>query len=831
MAKDDQDIFANGNAPAEDGAGNRAEPDSAGFDDLFGGGEQTRELLETASGAPVEHKDYVADLEKELKSYENGSGKMAKLRIPLMYAALGAMAIMLVLILWNPVPKTSSAQSGNNPAPKRVTREALPDIAENETELAASAEQAVEEDAETDQPAEIEMPVSWQLAHESFVGGDYDQALKIYEKLRERLKPGDTDNLFRDLIDLQVALCHYYMDDADKVSKLFTNALQSRSPAIRAMSNYYLAFIDFKNENFLSAREHAYRSLALFHTLKDHFPAVIERDCYMLIGNALTRETISLSNSNTELPGQSWAEYMTPYHLPAMDKKGIEELLQKGIESMADAAMGPAIRERRESLGGGTFSAIALDCPVDEFIARYANYQGYGVSWHKTAEQFTNRPINLYLPKTIEQKIPEYAAGSAGLIVRSDTNNLTVYNPRTYVSLAFHKRMMVNESMAVWRHFLHRYPQDPRVANAHFGLAAVYSAGGQENVAIGEYKLVASRYSDSELAPYALLYSSRIKTDMKDYAGAREDLSNIVLQYPKARISDQAYLYLAQATMKSGIYGEAADLFAKVYNLNITRRAKARAAYGAAICNYETGQFGSAEAWFERCEKFYNDDPEIDKGELYYTLAKTKFALGKYEDATTAFRLALTGNLDRKQYANVILSWAQTMMSHGDYAEALNILAAPNEEDLTLEQSCEILKAQARIYREIDLPRRSAMLLNQKIEFLANAELRGELLVELARSYVAAGDTDRAEQEYLAALDDLSEGKYKLETTLELADLCIDTGRDEQAVDICSKLLATPLDQRNRKTALSILGTAYKNQKQYDKAAMAFAGVYNPANN
>ena len=54
----------------------------------------------------------------------------------------------------------------------------------------------------------------------------------------------------------------------------------------------------------------------------------------------------------------------------------------------------------------------------------------------------------------------------------------------------------------------------------------------QKNDAIAEYKLVANRFSQISSAPYALMNSSQLKAEIHDYQGAREDLKQLIQQYP-----------------------------------------------------------------------------------------------------------------------------------------------------------------------------------------------------------------------------------------------------------------------------------------------------------
>ena len=117
---------------------------------------------------------------------------------------------------------------------------------------------------------------------------------------------------------------------------------------------------------------------------------------------------------------------------------------------------------------------------------------------------------------------------------------------------------MLNEySIWLWRKLLLMYSDDNRVSNTHFMLGALQEQRGQTGEAISEYKLVANRYSKTPLAPSALLRSSRLKTSLRDYQGASRDLKQIIEQYSENELVGQAYLNLAETTMKAGMYEQA----------------------------------------------------------------------------------------------------------------------------------------------------------------------------------------------------------------------------------------------------------------------------------
>ena len=313
---------------------------------------------------------------------------------------------------------------------------------------------------------------------------------------------------------------------------------------------------------------------------------------------------------------------------------------------------------------------------------------------------------------------------------------------------------------------------------------------------------------------------------MKDYTGAREDLSELVLQYPDAQIADKAYLYLAEATQESGLYDEAGNIYRKVFDLNLTDEARSIAANGAAVCSYETGNFKDAEKWFTISLELLSEDTQIDLYKMYYLLAKTKFTLGKYRQATEAFKQSLAGDLSKEESAKIVLEWAETMTKRGDFTDALNMLENTPEKGLSQRQECSILMAKADLYCSIGLPHEAVNILRYRIEYLADIQLRSELKMKLGHSYIATGELKHAKDEFMSALAGL-DAKNALAANIEIAQISLELAEYQETVDICTSLLSSPMPDEIRRSTLAILGSAYKQQKEFEKAALAYAGIYN----
>jgi TolA-binding protein len=677
--------------------------------------------------------------------------------------------------------------------------------------------------------AALEKANSWQLAERLYNIGEYNQACYVFSKLSEKLTTNiPADEFLKDFFQLKMALCLQKTQTDENLSTLFTTALQSRSPVVRTLANYHLTFTELANKQYLNARTRIYRTLALLETLENRLSVTFEADCYFTLADALTRQILLLNNAPDTLPGQFWSDTLTIESVPQMSQDELRSFLQAAAEQLGEGAIAPRIQKRRHLGVGSQWSVICAGPPLEEMLSRFASAANLNVIWPNSDNDIRNKPVTMYLPTASEQLVTEVAAGTTGLIARFDGNNIVIRDPGFYDDLAEYKKMLTREAAAVWRRFLLKYRGDHRTPNAHYALGLVHDYGGETAAALGEYKFVSSGYPNNQLAPFALLNASKLKTNIHDYAGAREDLNEILIQYPDCKVVDQTSLYLAEATMAGGLYDDAVKMFQKVYNLDLNRESKCSAAYGLGKCFYDTQQHTEAVKWLTHAVKLTDNTADHRLRPAYFMLGKTHGAMGDYKNASGAFRNALDNSTRKTEYIEVTLELVRAEAKQQNFVVALNILESIPTSRLSQEYACEVLVAKAEILRSIDLCDTAVSLLRRKIEFIADSRIRAKLTFELAKCYVAIGDLRVARKKLTDALIDLGSGVLAQQANLLLAEVSMKLGENKQAKDVCLQLLARTGGDEIKSGAFDLLGQICTRLEQHDEAALAYAGIFNP---
>lgn len=677
----------------------------------------------------------------------------------------------------------------------------------------------------------LEQSVSLRTAELLYEAQDYFKACYVYNRLRDNLVTNELgDECLDNYLELKMALCLQKTQEQELMISLFGRAVESRSPVVRALAYYNLAYLQMHNKQYLQARTSAYRALALMESFETTMPETVEADCYFLAAEALTRYLLQIHNDREGLPGRLWSDTTPVVQVPLEDQISLKTFLTQGIRELNTGVVAPKIEFQPYREAGAQWSAICVEAPLEEVLWKYGSSTPVKMNWTKSDPSLRSRPVTLYFPVTSGIYLAEVAAGSTGLLWRYDGETAVLYDPEMYTDFDNHKEILVEETIAIWQRFLLRYRGDHRTPNAHFALGIMYTMENQIPTAMGEYKLISSQFPHNPLAPYALMNSSKLKTNLRDYDGARTDLNDLLIQYPECRLVDEASLYLAEATMEHGLYAEAEKMFEKVYKLNYAPKTRCRASYGLGKCAYEQGEYPKAQEWLTKAIDLTEASDDNRLGAAFYLLGRVCIEQKKYEQASMAFRAALDKKLSNDEYFQVTMKLIESTICEEHYVKAMELLESIPETKLSQEQTCDVMLVRSRILRDIDLTESAISLLRRKIEYIAEANLRARLSVELARCYLETGDLLVAEKELMDTIYDL-EGKQEIQQAIALlAEVVYRRGRLELAEELCLQILSRPeIDPEIRSDMFTLLGRMYQDQQRYDQAALAYAGIGNPA--
>ncbi len=710
--------------------------------------------------------------------------------------------------------------------------------AEDSTQVEGPTQSVQEQVQEPEPLFPPTQPLSLEVAHNFYLQKDYDKAYAVYNQLLQSLPAGAKVELLKDFLQLKIALCLRMAGYQDQANSLFKTLSQSLSPVIRVVANYNLSFAEVQKKQYLKARNRAYQTIAMVEAVdfdKD-WSLSLQRDCHFLIAESMTRNVLSLCDADMDLPDQLWSSFDEIDPFTNLDEAQLRVLLNSGSEQLTEGLLSPLIRRLEHQDIPPRWSVVAHGASVEELLVRFTANAGLDISWvhHKrpveepARDAIRKRPVSLYLPAATTQQAVEIAAGHVGLLARLDENGLVkICNPADYSSLAEHVSLLIQDTISLWRKFLLTFHNDQRIPNAHFALGLLHTQKGQLTNAIAEYKLVANHFSQTSLAPHALLNSSKLKANLHDYSGAREDLTQLVEQYPDTEFYGQACLNLADATKKAGLWNEAERLYRKVYYLGLSSELQIASALGAGRCSYEAQDYEAAARWLTQYLKLAKSRTDTDFYSAYFFLGKTNLALKKPEQACAAFKFALSGpagRLSREMYVETISALVETQIQLEHFVEALTLLENIHPWQFSKKESIELLLLKSKVFRFMNLPDKAINELGDIAEYLPDSQLKARVSFELANCYTAKGDLEFAHKMLTEILVSAAPGPLAYEVALVLAQVAFKLGQNSQTVSVCLQLLDSAASDRIKQEALKVLAAAYNLQKKYDNAALALLG-------
>jgi tetratricopeptide (TPR) repeat protein len=682
-------------------------------------------------------------------------------------------------------------------------------------------------------------PRSIEVARSFYMQGDYRKAYATYEQLRPALPA--SDQLLRDYLQLEMALCAKEAGDLAQASQMFASVSHSRSLAVRIMANHHLSLLEMQRKRFLRARNRAYNVIALIKAVDfdDDWTLSFESDCHFLVAECLSRRILSLGNTDANLPGDLWDRAnASPRPFDKFGGIELRRFLHSGSDKMDEALLEPKIRRLEYPHDLPRWSVISYGAPLEELLAKFAAVADLDIHWairgtsrlSSEEEAARQRAVTLCLPEATSRQVVLIAAGCAGLLAYVEDNpdklKVTIYDPTGYSSLDEYVSLIAQQAISLWQKFVLTFHNDKRLGNAHFVMGLLHSQIGRSTEAVAEYKLAANRFSQMSLAPFALLHSSKLKSNLRDYHGAREDLKQLIEQYPDTEIYEQASWRLADVTMEAGLYAEAVRLYQGVHNFGFSLESKSISALKAARCFYEMKAYEDAEKWLTRYITLVGDDGDNDLYSAYFLLGQTNLALGKYQQACEAFQQILVEESPSGQYLRAVATLVQSHIEQEHLVEALAELENIRSVTLSEEQSVELLLLKSKIFRMMGLVDLAVISLQNRAGYISDKQLNAKISFELALCYIAQGDLERARSGLSEILGVVEPGSLAQESALALCDICLKLDQDAQAISVCLKLLDSDLSTEIRQRTLRTLAAAYRERNEYDKAVLALSGQW-----
>ena len=661
---------------------------------------------------------------------------------------------------------------------------------------------------------------SWKEAQAAFGKKEYASALRHYRVLYRIARNSPEPNIVADLFQVRMAQCLEQLAKPLEAQKSFQMATASRSPVIRGVANYYMAMSEERQGLYLPARRRAYLAASALAGLTDRL--ALETNCAFLIARTLTCNALSFYGKGESI---SWGSIGQADPFAGLDESSLRKLLIDGVKEPGRAVLGPKIQQADWRDRTERWTATCLQTPLAELLSRFATKARSDLRWVSVDTAVRNRPTSLQIRGVSGQRLCELASGSAGLIVRFTGDAINVYDPAGCESLNQQRDLLVSEAGVVWRRLFLRAPHDKRIAHGHFALALLLECSGDVGAAIEEYRSTARNFSNSLVAPRALLRGAKLRIELHDYDGARKELLTLLDTYPDYPKSAEVYACLGEATMKAGKAADAFQVFKKLFFLSQSIESRLSACLGAGKCLYKQGKYDAAVKWLNDHITLAADGGKGDLSQAYLLLGRCHSVLGNTGQAVLACQSVLATNPRADERVEACLSLSGAWRSLGNLPKALAASIEAAKEIESDAQRYQMLVTTAGIYRDMGLPERGAVFLKANILKISDPEMQAKLRIEQARCY---RDAERFTEAYAILTEaslKLTPGRGAREAACDLADVCLRIGRPDQAVVVAGRALKSSPAGSHRKRARKLLAAAYLARQEYENAATVLSNM------
>ena len=669
--------------------------------------------------------------------------------------------------------------------------------------------------------------VSLSVAEKARAEGDSAAALDCYRQLlaTTRSETGEEDaDLVVDFLVLRLAQAQLRSGHSAEARTELASLTKSRSPVIRGMASFQTALLDLREGRYLMARMQAYQALAVLSLVPG--TGSIQSACDVLVAECLSRKALAFFNRERDLPAAADVD-LDPFS-NLRNEEELRGLLAAGTHELAGAVLAPKLTVAANTRTGPRWTVTSAGAPVEELLNRLAGTAGIEIVW-QGPDAARARPLFLYGENLTDQRVIEVACGAVGLLVRLSGTRAVIHDPATCDSTSDLQDIVVREAGSAWHRLFLLTSEAGQFAYGHFALGLLCECRNDKPGAMTEYELLAERFPHSPLAPLARLRSAATRIDLTDYAGARDELLELLNRHPDFSATDEVYLRLGKATMEAGLYDEAIATFKKLYGLELSGPSRLGACLGAGTCLYRKGDYAGAAEWLNRYLGLAADQTGDGPAQAALLLGRSEGARGRLDEARTALRTGLKFKPAPALRTDILLELTRTLVKQDELAAAVTVVESLDRSATSPEKADEAILLRAEILRAIGLAEKAKILLKSELGSAASPEGRTRMVLELARCHVDLGEIEEARRRLSAVFTEAGTGPLAGEAACELADVCLKAGQASHAASVCRHVLTLPLSDDLRRRVFEVLGTAYLRMRDYDRAALALSGVLPPA--
>jgi TolA-binding protein len=465
----------------------------------------------------------------------------------------------------------------------------------------------------------------------------------------------------------------------------------------------------------------------------------------------------------------------------------------------------------------GELHLLSEGASLSEVLKATADATGLSIDYSGPAQYRVSAALQTLSP----QHALELVLGSVGLAAQERDEELVVERmdpvPKSNAEAL---------SAALWelQEFLILYPDSAPVPEAYYALGHLYMSQGQNNTALDQLVVLCKEFPETIWATYGHYIAGRMSCDLKNWRRAERELLAVVDSAVEHPLMQSGFLWAAHAQAQLGKYSDAVACFRRALAHEVKDPLTPEILYNIALCLERSG--ASALEVEERYAELRTRFPTSEYArEADYRLARMAFDAGKFGKAARRYEFYLSAwPIESERARQACRDLVFSYMNTGDCVRAVLLSEVMCSAFGRKPEYCQALPALLEAYREAELQQVGLAFLERSMAATSDPRQQSSLLVEKARLLVDLKEFDEASALVALLKQNLRDPDLLYKVRLVEAQMLVGQGQRDEGIEVCRQVALKCSSQETCAAALKLMGRYYELTKQFDKAALAYAG-------
>jgi len=336
------------------------------------------------------------------------------------------------------------------------------------------------------------------------------------------------------------------------------------------------------------------------------------------------------------------------------------------------------------------------------------------------------------------------------------------------------------EAVSTFRKFLRIYPYSKLREQAQYNIAYIYLNSGNYSQAIKEFKTVINKYPNTNWAARAQYNIGDAYYNAGEYQKAISAYKEVMQKYPKSDYIIEAVNGIQYAQLSSGKSDSSSAILEGFLSEHPQTSMADRLRYRQADNLMQSGNYKAAIGQFRQYIRITNNQNQLP--DAHFNLANAYEQTGQIDKAINEYKTVVSQFPNSERAAPSLAALGRIAYSRVNYQQSFNYYKRLSEK---------------------------------------GSQYRQQAYIGMGNAQLAMNNTDKAEQQYQAALDQNSDYDP---AKVGLAKIAIQKENYQRANDLLT-LVAQSNTTEVGAEAQYLLGVVHQKQGQFEAAVKAFSNV------